>query len=379
MGGGFSLGRIAGVAIRLNWSLLVIFWLIVLSLAMVVFPQSVPSQPAWSDWLLALIATVLFYVSLLAHELAHAIVARRRGVAVEGITLWLFGGVAQLHGEVATPGDEVRITGIGPLVTGALALVFAAIAVGLTSLGVGEALVLVPVWLALMNVLLGVFNLVPALPLDGGRLLHAFLWRRSGDRARATATAARTGRVFGTILIAFGVLEFFIYAALGGLWFVFLGWFIVAASHAEETQTQLGSALSGVRVRDVMSPDPVIAPNWITVDAFLHDYVLTHRVSCFPVHDLDGRVTGLVSMRRLGLVPRSDRTTVRIKDIATPLERVPCTSPDDLVLDLLARLRASDDGRGLVYEGGRLVGIVSPSDVTRAMTLAGVNDQQRAA
>lgn len=379
MGGGFSLGRIAGVEIRLNWSLLVIFWLIVLSLAMVVFPQSVASLPVWSDWLLALLATVLFYVSLLAHELAHAIVARRRGVAVEGITLWLFGGVAQLHGEVATPGDEIRITGIGPLVTVALAVVFAAIAFGLSSLGAGEALVLVPVWLALMNLLLGVFNLVPALPLDGGRLLHAFLWKRSGDRARATATAARTGRVFGIILIAFGVLEFFIYAALGGLWFVFLGWFIVAASHAEETQTQLGSALTGVRVRDVMSSDPVIAPNWITVEAFLHDYVLTHRVSCFPVHDLDGRLTGLVSLRRLGLVPRAERATVRIKDIATPLDRVPCTSPDELVVDLLPRLRASDDGRGLVYDAGRLVGIVSPSDVTRAMTLAGLSDHRRAA
>lgn len=379
MGGGFSLGRIAGVEIRLNWSLLVIFWLIVLSLAMVVFPQSVASQPAWLDWLLALIATVLFYASLLAHELAHAIVARGKGVAVEGITLWLFGGVAQLHGEVATPGDEVRITGIGPVVTVVLAVAFGAIAFGLGSLGAGEALVLVPVWLALMNVLLGVFNLVPALPLDGGRLLHAFLWKRSGDRARATTTAARTGRVFGIILIAFGVLEFFIYAALGGLWFVFLGWFIVAASHAEETQTQLGTALIGVRVRDVMSPDPVIAPNWITVDAFLHDYVLTHRVSCFPVHDLDGRLTGTVSLRRLGLVPRAERGTVRVKDIATPLDRVPRTAPDELILELMPRMQQSDNGRALVYDEGRLVGIVSPSDITRAMTLAGLSDQPRAA
>jgi len=379
MGGGFSLGRIAGVAIRLNWSLLVIFWLIVLSLAMVVFPQSVASQPAWLDWLLALIATLLFYASLLAHELAHALVARGRGVAVEGITLWLFGGIAQLHGEVATPGDEVRITGIGPLVTVALAVAFGAIAFGLGSFGAGEALVLVPVWLTLMNLLLGVFNLVPALPLDGGRLLHAFLWKRSGDRARATATAARTGRVFGIILIAFGVLEFFIYAALGGLWFVFLGWFVVAASHAEETQTQLGTALTGVRVRDVMSPDPVIAPNWITVDAFLHDYVLTHRVSCFPVHDLDGRLTGMVSLRRLGLVPRVERGTVRVKDIATPLDRVPRAVPDELILELMPRMRASDNGRALVYDESRLVGIVSPSDITRAMTLAGLSDQSRAA
>ena len=379
MGAGFRLGRIAGVEIRLNWSLLVIFWLIVLSLAMVVFPESVPSQPAWSDWLLALIATVLFYASLLAHELAHAIVARRKGVAVEGITLWLFGGVAQLHGEVATPGDEMRITAIGPVVTLVLAVFWAAIGFGLKALGAGEAIVLAPVWLALMNLLLGVFNLVPALPLDGGRILHAYLWRRSGDRAHATATAARTGRTFGIILIAFGVLEFFIYAALGGLWFVFLGWFIVEASHAEEAQTRLGSALTGVRVRDVMSPDPAIAPNWITVDAFLHDHVLTHRVSCFPVHDLDGRVTGLVSLRRLGLVPRAERATTRIKDIATPLDRVPRTSPDELVLDLLARMRASDDGRALVYDGDRLVGIVAPSDITRAMTLAGLDDRRRAA
>ncbi|HZB97592.1 MAG TPA: site-2 protease family protein [Candidatus Sulfotelmatobacter sp.] len=372
MNGGFPVGRVAGVRIRVDWSLLIIFWLIVLSLATGIFPSSVPGQAHWVYWLLGIIAVVLFYGSLLAHELAHAVVASRKGVQVEGITLWLLGGVAQLHGEVRAPKDELAVTGVGPLVTVACSLIFFAVGLVLRALGSGDVVVVVPLWVAVINIFLAAFNLIPAFPLDGGRILHALLWRRSGDRARATISAARAGRAFGVFLIAVGVLEFFALATLGGLWFVFLGWFIVTAGRAEEAQTKLGSALTGVRVRDVMSKEPVTAPNWVTVDAFLHDYVLARRLSCFPVHDLEGRLTGVVSVRRLGDVPRGERATVRIGDVATPIDRVAKASPDELVVDVMARLHRGDDGRVLVFDAGSLVGIMSTSDVSRAVELAGM-------
>lgn len=379
MPGGVPLGRIAGIRIRFSWSLLVIVTLITLSLATSIFPNALPDQPAAVDWLLAGIATVLFFLSLFAHELAHALVARRHGVEVEDITLWLLGGIARLHGEAATPRDELRITGIGPMVTLVIAVAFGAFAVGADALGAPAVVVAVPVWLAVINVMLCAFNLVPAFPLDGGRVLHALLWRHYGDRERATLLAGRSGRTFGFVLIALGVFEFFAVDGLGGLWFVLLGWFLAMAAHAEEERSQMDTALAGVTVGDVMSRGPVVAPGWITVDAFIHDYVLTHRFSSFPVRDFDGRLTGLVTVRRLGIVPKERRGMVRVGDIATPIDQVPRATPDEPLCDLVIRGPGGVDGRTLVFEGERLAGIVSPSDVTRALQLSSLVTGRRAA
>lgn len=370
MNSGFPLGRIAGVRVRLDWTLLVIFSLVVLSLATGALPHSAPPHPRWLDWLLAVIAALLFYATLLGHELAHAVVARRKGMDVEGITLWLLGGVARLHGEAARPRDELEVTGVGPVVSLGFGVVFIALAAILSGLGTGDVVAAVPLWVGVINLVLAAFNLIPAFPLDGGRILHAVLWSRGGDRMRATHLAARAGRGFGIFLIALGVLEFFALAALGGLWFVFLGWFIVSASRAEETQSRTKTALAGLTVGEVMSPDPVAVPDWITVDAFLHDYVIARRFSCFPLRDLDGKLTGLVSIRRLGVVPRSERETTRIRDVAVPLDRVARSRPDEPLVDVMDRLHESDDGRVLVFEGDNLVGIVSSSDVSRALRLA---------
>jgi Zn-dependent protease len=322
--------------------------------------------------LLAAIAAGAFYASLLAHELAHAVVARRQGTPVEGITLWLFGGVAQLRGEAASPGDEARTTGAGLAVTVGLTVLFGGLTAVLLVAGATDVVVAVPAWLTFMNALLAVFNAIPALPLDGGRLLHAALWRRRGSRDGATLTAARLGRGFGIVLIAGGALAFAALGLYSGLWLALIGWFLMGAASAEAARVRIGASLHGLRVRDVMAPVPGIVPGWLTVDAFAGHLDPAAPLGPILVGDVGGRVVGMVSLRRLAGVPRGSRGAVRLQDVAIDLKSLPSASPDEPLLDLVGRMRTDAEGRALVFEEGRLVGIVSTSDIARAAGSAGL-------
>ena len=364
------IGKIAGIRVGANWSLLVIFWLIAWGLASGRFPDEYPNHGDGAYWVAGVVTALVFYGALLAHELGHAIMARRQGIPVEGITLWLFGGVTRMHGESASPGGALRVALVGPAISLVAAAVFGGLALALDGLGVPALIEGMAAWLARINVILAVFNLIPAAPLDGGRVLQAILWSRSGDRLTASATAARAGRGFGYVLIGLGLLEFSARTGAGGLWFVFLGWFLLMAARAEQVSAEARVFLEGVRVTDVMTPDPVMAPGWITVEAFLEEYVLRHRFSAFPVQNFDGGLAGLVTLNRLKEIPRDRRTEVRVSDVSCPMEQVPVARSDEMLLEVVARMSGCTDGRALVIDDGRLVGIVSPTDVSRALELA---------
>ena len=366
----FRLGRIAGIPIGVNWSMFLVFWLITWGLAGGVFPEAYPGYAPGTYWVAATVTAIVFYGALLAHELGHSLVARRRGVQVEGITLWLFGGVAKLNGEAASPDAELRIAIAGPAVSVALGVVFAGLAIAFNATGVDDLVVGVLEWLARINLILAVFNLVPAAPLDGGRVLRAVLWRRHGDRVRASVTAARAGRVFGYVLVGLGLFEFALGAGLGGVWFVFLGWFLLSAARAEESHALMRGALGGVRVRDVMSREPMRAPGWFTVGTFIDEYALRHRYAAYPVEDREGHLIGVVTLQRLREVPPDARDAVLVSTIACPLADVPQTEPDTSVIELVEQVAGNADGRALVFDGQTLVGIVSPSDVSRAVEQA---------
>ena len=367
------LGRIAGVRIGANWSLLVVFWLIAWSLAASELPAAAPRHSELAYWVAGVAAATAFLGCLLSHELAHAVVARRAGVEVEGIVLWLFGGVSRLKGEAATPGTELRVALAGPATSLGLAAVFWAITV---ASGSGVSLLAAATgWLGWINAILAVFNLAPAFPLDGGRVLRALLWQHHGDKARATASAGRAGAMFGYLLISLGLLESLAGGALGGLWLVFLGWFLLLAARAEAATSADDAELAGLRVSDVMTPNPLVVPTQATVERLLDEWVYPSRCSTFPLVDMQGQLIGLVTQARVKRVPVAQRQTTLVNEICCPISEVPICAPSDQLVDVVHRMAESADQRALVLDDGRLVGIVSPSDVTRAHAHARLRDQ----
>ena len=373
------LGRIAGIPVGVNWSVLVIFWLLAWELADLVLPGYHPHEATAVYWVAGIVATVLFFVSLLAHEVSHAVVAKRNGIGVRRITLWLFGGVSELESEALTPGADFRIAVVGPLTSFVLAGVFGALALLLPEGGGAEGVVVSALgWLAWINLLLGGFNLIPGAPLDGGRVLRAVMWKRGGDRVRAATTAARAGQVFGYLLVVLGVLEFFA-GWLIGLWFVFLGWFLLSAARGEESAAVMRDALAGVHVRDIMTPDPTTFASWMAV-ADLLDQLHRYRFSSYPLVGPAGQLEGLTTMSRLRHVPAHLRQSTRLIDTACPLSDVPVGAPGEPLPDLLQRMQTSPDGRAFVVDdNGRLVGIVSPSDIARFMQVAMLRSRGRSA
>jgi len=372
------LGRVAGIRIGLDGGALVIVLLLAAGLGFGRLPRLAPGHGIAVYLLAGLAAAVLFLASILVHELAHATVARANGVEVDAITLWLLGGVAELRSEPRSPGAEFAIAVVGPLSSGVLGGLFGALAFGLSAAGVGTLTVGVASYLAYTNLALAVFNLVPAAPLDGGRVLRAAVWRWTGDRVRAAVAAARAGRVFGLFLIVAGVCQVLLLrAGLGGLWWVLLGWFMVQAAAAEEQRAKLGRQLHGVRVADVMTPQPVTADPEIPVARFIDEVALRHRFSTYPLVDGEGRLTGLVTLNRIRAVPPQHRPVRRLADIACPPDGVPVARPHEPLIDLLPRLGGCADGRAVVVDdAGRVVGLVSPSDVSAVMAVADLRASQ---
>ncbi|MEU5097419.1 site-2 protease family protein [Streptomyces sp. NPDC020996] len=362
----FVLGRIAGVRVGVHWSVLGIFAIVAFGLAQGRLPVAHPGRSWGVYWAAGLSTAVVFFASLLAHEVAHAVVARRNGVEVDDIVLWLLGGVARLRTEASTPGAELRIAGVGPLVSLLLGGFFALAAWLLDLASVSVIVVEMAAWLAGINVLLAVFNAVPAAPLDGGRLLRAFLWWRTGDRLRATAGATAAGKGFGWLLVTFGLIVFMARGVFGGLWLALIGWFLIATATAEGRQAQLRGLLAGVPVRDVMTPDPLTVSADTTVADFLADAHYRYRHSAFPVTDGEAPV-GLVTLDEARRVAQAGAAAVPVREVMVPLSRTVVTGPDSALADLLPRMERGAENRVLVVADGRLVGIVSLSDVSRTV------------
>jgi len=363
MASSIRLGRLFGIEIGANWSLVFIFALIAWTLATAL---EVSNQPALASWVAGGVGAIVFYGSLLAHELAHALVARRNGVKVAGITLWLFGGVSRLDGEPKSAGAEALIAGVGPLTS----LAVAAVAFVLSLLPFPALADDLLGWLAFVNVALALFNLVPAFPLDGGRLLSSWIWWRSGSRQRGVHSAVQIGRVFAYLMIAFGVFELFTGQALNGIWIAFVGWFLLSAGSSEEMGSQVRGLLTAVPVSAAMTSPVVIVPDWLTVEQFLESIAPQHRFTTYPVHDPSGKLTGIVRLGDLARMPSQARAEERLRDRARPISEVPTSRPDEDLAALIQRVGAALEQRVLVFDSsGRLAGIVSPADVARVLAV----------
>jgi Zn-dependent protease len=364
--GDLTLGRLGGVQIRINWSWLVVFALIVWSLAASVFPSQNPvlSEGAYLALALAVVAALLFFASLLLHELGHAWQARREGVEIHGITLWLFGGVAQFKGAFPSAGAEFRIAIAGALVTLALGVAFVVLALA----GLPSALDGAAAWLGYINLTLLAFNLIPALPLDGGRVLRAALWRARGDLGWATRVAADIGRGFGYLFIGLGVFMFIVQGSFGGAWLAFIGWFLLQAATAEARYVATDQALAGLYVRDLMVRNPVMVDQDITVGRFMDEVASSRRFTTYPVVDRSGRPIGLLAFGSVAAIPRSQWDVQRVRESMIPLDQVPLLGEGTRAIDALADLSSRPDAnRGLVVDKGHLEGLLSITDLARAL------------
>ena len=363
MNSSIELGRIAGIRIGVNWSWLVVLALIVWSLKVQVFPEENPGLAESTYLTMAIVAAVLFFASLLAHELGHAVVARREGMEIDGITLWLFGGVAKFRGMFPSAGAEFRIAVAGPLVTLVIAVV---LIVAVLLLHLPAAIDGVVAWLGFINAILLVFNMLPALPLDGGRVLRSALWHFRGDFAWATRAAAGVARAFAFLFIAVGVVRFIQGDTVGGVWMAFLGWFLLGAASSEVRYLAVRDALGGLRVRDLMVREPASVPPSLSLGAFMDDVVPRRRYTTYPVVE-DGRPVGLLPFRRVAEVPRAEWDRRSVADRMLSRDDIPILDQDDALTDAAADLGESEVGRGLVVDGDRLVGFLSITDVMRAL------------
>jgi Zn-dependent protease len=362
MDGNFSIGRFGGVEVRLHWSLLAVFALIVWSLADGVFPSENPGLSDGTYLAMAIVAAFLFLASILLHELGHSWVARREGIEVDSITLWLFGGVAQFKDRFTSAGAEFRVALSGPLVSIGLGVVFVLIAIA----SLPSAVDGVAAWLGYINLVLAAFNLLPASPLDGGRVLHAALWRAKADYAWATRVASEIGQGFGYLFIALGLVMFVFQGSFSGAWLAFIGWYLLQGARAEARYVATEQALGGVRVRDLMVRQPVTVDADSTIGRFMDEVAWSQRFTTYPVLER-GRPVGLLAFASVAAVPRSEWDTHRVRDTMIPLDQVPLLTEDETAVDALADLSAPRANRGLVVDNGHLAGLLSITDLARAL------------
>lgn len=366
MPGSFRLGKLAGFEIFIHVSWLLIVVLLTWSLATGWFPALSPGWSTFTYWLVSLLATLLLFASVLAHELAHSLVARARGLAVKRITLLIFGGISDIEQEPKSPGVEFQMAFVGPLTSlllGGLAYLLVLALRGGTSpfaalLG----------YLAVANGLLGIFNLLPAFPLDGGRILHAIVWKISGHARTAMRMATFSGQVIAYLLIMGGFLLLFDGDLLDGLWFGLIGWFLLSGAQAANSQAMLEAVFKGVSVREVMNTSPHTVPANMSLQKLVEGLLLPYGWRSAFV--MQGEVlAGLITLGDIRRIPRNEWAQTPVGLAMTPLERLHAVTPQQSLNEVLPLIAGRDVNQLPVLEQDRLVGMVSRENILRFLEI----------
>jgi Zn-dependent protease/CBS domain-containing protein len=380
------IGRVFGIEIAFDYSWLFIVFLLTWSLA----STFTHLHPDWSVGLslgVALLASLLFFLSVVLHELAHSLVARAFGVPVRNITLFLFGGVSNIEREPPSPKAEFLTAIVGPLTSIAIGIVLlligsAAVDVPydattrgsvLARLGPGETLIL---WLGPINIVVGVFNLIPGFPLDGGRVLRSILWAITHNLHDATRWASAVGQAIGWVFVFLGVamafgayVPFFGRGLVSGLWLAFIGWFLSSAAAQTWRRQLVHETLEGVTVSTLMRPVHDVVPETADVSTFVDRWLMKSEQRAFAVYDADGRLAGIVTLADVRGIPRSAWLDMRVLQIMTPRHRLVVASPSEGVAEALDKLMRADVGQLPVLDGERLVGMLNRNDVARWIEL----------
>lgn len=360
---GIKLFTIFGIDITLDLSWFIIFLLVIWSLSAGYFPREFPGQTAQVYWFAGLLATLFFFLSILAHELAHSLVAQRMGIPIPEIRLFVFGGVASISEEAKDPQTEIKIALAGPLMSFLLAGGFWILYT--IARGTGPKLIIAVLeYLAYINVALGVFNLIPGFPLDGGRLLRAVIWWRSGSLTKGTRIAADAGKGLAVVLMIFGGINIFGGNLIGGLWFVFIGMFLRGIAQGGYQQVLMSQTLEGRAVKELMIRDVECVPPGITLQELGEAYFLRCGYHGFPV-ERDGAPLGIVSLSHLKEVPHEERGIKRVEAVMHPRGPEIEVTPDTALEDALKKMNQSDVERLLVMENDQMVGLITKTRLLR--------------
>jgi Zn-dependent protease/predicted transcriptional regulator len=389
MRSGFRIGRVFGIDIEIDWSWLFIFILIAWDLS-TVFDQLHPTWAVSVVWSAAIAAALLFFISVLLHELAHSLVAQSQGVPVRSITLFLFGGVSDIQREPPSPRAEFLITIVGPLtslVIGVVLLVLAGTTANPINTMTGSTssmsgLKLLPtmlLWLGSINILLAVFNMIPGFPLDGGRVLRSILWAITGNLRRATQMASQAGQVIAWLFIVAGIMMVFGYdipllgtGLINGLWLAFIGWFLNSAALQSYRQVVVHDMLHGVPVTRLMRLNPPTVSSNVSISSLVHDHVMGTDDHAFPVVD-NGQLVGMVTLEDIRTVKRDAWDMENVRQIMTPTDKLTVAAPDEDAADALDKLAALDVHQLPVVQDGKLVGLLRQRDILKWLHLqAGV-------
>lgn len=359
-----KLGRVKGIAIGLHYSWFIIAFLIALSL----IDHFHQIMPQWSNavvWTAAVITAVLFFVTLLLHELAHSLLAKSRGLRVQSITLFALGGVSQIEQESPDAKTEFWVAIVGPLSSlaiGVICLLLARLAGWGAGMEARTPVAAVLLWLGYINFMLAVFNMIPGYPLDGGRVLRAVIWWINGDAVRATEWASRIGQGIAFLFILFGLYQFFVGRNFGGLWIAFIGWFLLDAARSSYVQVEFLEVLRGRKVADLMDRDCPAVEAHLSVEDFVHQFLLNSGRRCFVVMQ-DNRLVGLITPNEVKHVARDRWPQTSLQSVMRPLSRLRTVTPETPVVEALQLMGTEDVNQLPVISGGQLQGIVSRGNI----------------
>jgi len=369
----FNLGKIFGIQFRLHYTWFIIFLLVTVSLSWQVFPILYPGWSGLTYWVIGIVTSLLFFASVVAHELAHSLVARFYGIPVRSITLFIFGGMAQITREATRPGTEFRMAAAGPVCSLVIGGLFALL--WLFTQDAIEPIAALAFWLAQINVVLVIFNLIPGFPLDGGRVFRSLIWRFTGNYKRSTQIAVRVGQGVGYLFILAGILIVFLQpyglSWFSGLWLAFIGWFLENAASASYRQVQWRDGLRGFSASQVMTSVYSVVPPNITVNQLVYGYPFAGGYGFFMIVD-EGRLEGILTLDNIKAVPRQNWDVTQVKDIMTPIDKLNVAYPDQDALNILEQMEEKDINQMPVVSGGRVIGLITRDNLIRFLHLRSV-------
>jgi len=359
---GIKLFKVLGIQISLNYSWFIIFGLIAWSLAQGYFPQIRPDLPIMTYWFMGLITALILFISVLLHELSHSFVAMASGIDIKGITLFIFGGLARISREPSDARTEFKIAVAGPATSLALAIIFWLTSLGVDFLFPGSVISSIFYYLFLINGILVVFNLIPGFPLDGGRLLRAYIWNRTGNIKKATRLASNVGKGFALLLIFAGFANIITGRLLNGIWLVFIGMFLQQAATESYHSVVLQKALEGVKVRDLMTNKVITVGEGLSIQELVDEYFFRYRYASFPVVS-GGELRGIITLKEVKSLPREEWAYRQVKDIMKRVTSDTVLHPDAGAVDALRKMTSDDRGHLPVVEDGKLKGILAREDI----------------